>query len=182
MELIKTTSFDEFMAEYYELNNTSNTNITQDNYEVDKESGIITRREFLKYSAIGTATVLIGASTQKAEAFFPLVIGAIALGASAWASNEYIDWEIRTGNPDRNQGRTEYGNFDLVETTDFDETEKYANLDSTKEEFFIPPGKACTFRNRSLRASVSSDIDALVFGKIGRETLTSNLFRILARV
>ncbi len=186
MELVKTISFDEFMEEYYELNNTNNVDVdkslTENDYEVDKESGIITRRDFLKYSALGTATLIMGASTEKAEAVLPLIIGAIALGAAAWASDEYIDWEITIGNPNRHKGRTEHGNFELVKTSDYDPNQRYANLDSTNETFYIPAGKACTFRNTSLRASVSKDISALVSGSIGSKTLTSNLFRILRRV
>lgn len=184
MELVKTISFDEFMEEYYELNNTNNVDksLTENDYDVDKKSGIITRRDFLKYSALGTATLIMGASTEKAEAFLPLILGAIALGATAWASDEYIDWEITLGNPNRHQGRTEQGNFNLVRTSDYNPNKRYANLDGTNETFYIPAGKACTFRNTSLRASVSKDISALVSGSIGSETLTSNLFRILRRV
>ena len=144
MELIKTTSFDEFMTEYYELNNTSNTDtnesVTKSEYEVDKESGIITRREFLKYSALGTATVIMGASTERAEAVVPfLVLGAIALASSAWASDEFIDWRITIGNDSYRDTLRESGGFVLVSESDFDEFIMLPIFHTSKEDNLISP-------------------------------------------
>ena len=177
MELIKTTSFDEFMTEYYELNNTSNTDtngsVTKSEYEVDKESGIITRREFLKYSALGTATVIMGASTERAEAVVPfLVLGAIALASSAWASDEFIDWRITIGNDSYRDTLRESGGFVLVSESDFDE------LDTTYANFTVPPRKARTYRNTSLRANVNRDIQAVIHANVGGHRTKSCSFRI----
>ena len=161
MELVKTINFDEFMQEYYELNDTNNVDVdkslTENDYEVDKESGIITRRDFLKYSALGTATLIMGASTEKAEAFFPLIIGAIALGATAWASSEDIVWEIRVGNPSHTETLHERGDFELIGEEDFIDGENYAN-----GSFSVPPRKARVYRNTSLRANVTRDTKAFI--------------------
>jgi len=161
MELVRTRSFDEFMADYYELNKNSNgteTNVTTTgDYEQDKESGIITRRDFLKYSALGTATLIMGASTEKAEAVIPLIIGLIALGSTVWASDQYIDWEIEIGNESYDETLKENGNFKLVGEKPFVDGKTYAN-----GTFTVPPRKSRIYRNRSLRANVRRDTRAFI--------------------
>ena len=176
MELVRTRSFDEFMADYYELNKSSNgTNrdvTTIEDYEQDKESGIITRRDFLKYSALGTATLIMGASTEKAEAVVPLIIGLIALGSTVWASNEYIDWEIEIGNESYGETLKESGDFELVGERDFVDGRTYAN-----STFSVPPRKSRIYRNRSLRANVRRDTKAFIkahFHKSNHRTTSDN--------
>jgi len=160
MELVKTIDFDEFMTEYYELNKNSNgTNrdvITTEDYEQDKKSGIITRRDFLKYSAIGTTALIIGASTEKAEAN-PIIWAIIGLASYVWGSDEYIDWHIKVGNSSHTETLYEKGAFELVGEEDFVDGNVYAN-----SRFTIPPRKARIYRNTSLRASVKRDTRAFI--------------------
>ena len=178
MELIKTTSFDEFMEEYSELmsvNENFNSNANGEIItETNQEGSSLDRRDFLKYSALGTATLIMGATTEKAEAFAPLVIGIIALSATSWASNELIDWEIRIGNgSDRDQKVP--SEWEVVDESDYDV------LDSESYTFNIPRGKARTYRNTSLKASVRRTIHALIQGNIGGIGVISPLFRIVGR-
>jgi len=173
MELVKTTSFDEFMTEYYELNNNlddTKNSVSENEHNDDKNSTGVTRREFLKYSALGTATVIMGASTEKAEAFFP-VIGLIVLGASAWASTEYIDWEITIGNGS-NSPQAIPSDWEVVNEED------YNVLDSSSYTFYVPSNKARTYRNKSLKADVMENIYALIQGNIGNKSIESSSFRI----
>lgn len=175
MELVKTTSFDEFIAEYYELNKNSNAinkSVATTESINDEQSETLTRRNFLKYSALGIATLIVGASTEKAEAFWP-VLGWIILGATAWASDEYIDWRITIGN---NSGSHQSipSEWEVVDEKDYDV------LDSSTYTFNVPNGKARTFKNKSLKANVNRDIYAFIKGNIGGQNKESSLFRILS--
>jgi len=178
MELVKTTSFEEFMEEYTELMSVNENFNSNDNKEIitetNQEGSSLDRRDFLKYSALGTATLIMGATTEEAEAFFPLIIGAIALGASAWASSESIDWRITIGNG-TNRDQKVPSEWELVEESDYDV------LDSESYTFNIPRGKARTYRNTSLKANIRRSIYALIQGNIGGIGTTSPLFRIIGR-
>lgn len=182
MELVKTTSFDEFMTEYNELMNVNENFNSNGNGEIitetNQEDSSLDRRDFLKYSALGTATLIMGATTEKAEAFAPIVIGLIALGATAWASDEYIDWEITLANKNKRKTLTEHGRFKLVKSEKYSKGRKYANLDTTTETFRIPPDTANTYRSCSLKANVDRDIYAFVHAKFGRKKTKSRSFKI----
>ena len=158
MELVRTRSFDEFMADYEKLTtNTNSTNTavaTTSEYSQDNEN--VTRRDFLKYSTLGTAILIMGASTEKAEAN-PIIWAMIGLASYVWGSNEYIDWEIEVGNDSYTETLKEKSDFELVGEKPFVDGKTYAN-----GTFYVPPRTSRTYRNRSLRANVRRDTRAFI--------------------
>jgi len=62
--------------------------------EYNKSKTIITRRKFMQYSALGAVGLGLGLSTEKAEAFWPIVPSVIWLITAYLKANEPADGKV----------------------------------------------------------------------------------------
>jgi len=98
-------------------------------------------------------------------------ISTIAVASYIKNNEQCIDWHIKIGNPSHIETLKINGEFKIIDT--FGKI-----LNETNSTFTIPPRKARTYRNRSLKVKVLEDTKAYIQANLGGVISRSNYFII----
>ena len=139
------------------------------------KSGIITRRKFLQYSALGVAGLGLGLSTEKAEAYLPLLIPVgIALLCSWVKSCEPATGNIIINNQ-TNTRKTSKMDLELIGSRDL------RNKTSTWANYSVPAFRENTYRfKHGPSACVSRNTRTYLHASNGNGDATSDGFILRA--
>ena len=160
LELTQRKSIDELIEEYYYM----------DSHQKDK---IITRRDFLKVSAVSSAVLAFPFLTQEAEANPALIYwGIIALlGGTAVASGADIKWEFWVSN-ESNEPKKDNIKFKLKKRYSLD------TMDRASKEFKLPPRTLEIYTASGLSAEVRQETEAFISTYSRRKEQRTDYFNI----
>jgi hypothetical protein len=159
LELTQRKSIDELIEEYYYM----------DSHQKDK---VITRRDFLKVSAVSSAVLAFPFLTQEAEANPLIYWGIMALlSGAAVASGENIEWEFWVKNESKKPRKDEI-NFKLKDRYSLD------TMDKASKKFYIPERTMDVYTASGLSAEVRQKTEAFISTYSRRKEQRTDYFNI----
>ena len=159
LELTQRKSIDELIEEYYDM-------------ESSQKGKIITRRDFLKVSAVSSAVLAFPFLTQEAEANPLIYWGIMALiGGTAVASGENIEWEFWVRNNSKRPRK---------DKIDFKLKKRYSlnTMDNASQEFYIPERTLDIYTASGLSAEVRQRTEAFISTYSRRKEQRTDYFTI----